>query len=65
MKDIFTQKDLVEIKCAANTTQNKTSFINVQNPSSSTWGLEQLKHHGARLVVPKHVKEVPSHGRQQ
>ena len=46
MKDIFTQKDLVETECISNNTRNKTSFYNFQNPSSS---LESLKHLGPRL----------------
>ena len=62
MKDIFTQKDLVETECIANNTRNKTSFYHYLNPSSSTLGLESLKHLGPRLwkMVPKHIKEVPS-----
>ena len=62
MKDIFTQKDLVEIECVANNTRNKTSFYNFQNPSSSAWRLESLKYPGRRLwkMVLKHIKEIPS-----
>ena len=43
MKEIFTEKDLVETECIANNTRNRTSFYNYQNPSSSTWGLEWTK----------------------
>ena len=55
MKDICTPKDLVETEC---NTRNKTSFHNLQNSSSSTWGLESLKHLRPRLwkMVPKHKR---------
>ena len=65
MKDIFTPKDLIEIKGGANNTRNKTSCYNFHNPTSSTGGGGGggvLKHLGRRLwkMVPEYIKEVSS-----
>ena len=62
MREIFPQKNLMNMQCVASNIRNHVGFYNSSNPKSSNWGLETLRHLGPILLdsVPNDIKEIPS-----